>query len=92
MQADSRGDEAQVSGHGRGVTPVSFGGLWENHSTMLGMSGSKGPGEEKLRTPARTPPRFSKSCVIPPGARTKDPHGHSNHSSPTRILITPSMT
>src|SRR5215471_807324 len=29
----------------------------------------EGPGDEKLRTPARTPPRFSKSCVTPPGTR-----------------------
>src|SRR5262249_43476292 len=73
-------------------TEVSFGGFRANHSTMLGIAGSKGPGDEKLRTPARTLPRFSKSCVTPPGTRMKEPFGHSNHSSPTRTLIVPSMT
>jgi hypothetical protein len=44
---------------------MSLGGFLANHSAMPGISGSNGPGTEKLRTPARTLPRISSAA--PPG-------------------------
>lgn len=67
----------ELGGRMAGVSqaPASPGGFSVNHCTMPGMSGSNGPGTEKLSTPARASPRFSKSWVTPPGTRTNDPLG-----------------
>lgn len=63
-----------------------------NHSAIPSMCGSKSPGTDTLRTPARSPVRFSKSWGVPPGAITSEPLGASIHSPPTRKLMVPSIT
>src|SRR5690606_29138608 len=80
---------AAVAGTGRAAEAPGddhdtlLGGCWRNHSTIFGMSRSKPPGTETFSTPARSGLRFSKSCVMPAGARTNEPAGASTQRSPS---------
>src|SRR5205807_3520248 len=64
--------------------PASLGGFSANHCAMEGMCDSNEPGIERLSTPARVSPRFSKSWVTPPGTRMNEPRVAWVHASPTR--------
>jgi len=74
------------------VCQASFAGFSVNHWAMAGIFFSKSPGIEKFKTPDRFEVRFWKSCVIPPGANTKEPFGASIQRSPIKKLIVPSIT
>src|SRR6266567_9037043 len=50
--------------------PVSLGGFSANHCAMPGMCDSNEPRMDRLSTPARIPPRFSK--VVGDATRDKD--------------------